>query len=231
MISIVCVEGMIGAGKSTMMKRIIESFERDHFRVIICDEPLQLWLEMKNNNGNNLLGEYYSDTSRWGYLFQSVAFRTRIKALEESRKLADRYVDNKHTIILTERSIFADRNVFAKLLFDTGKMSLLEWTDYIAWFDWLAEEFKSKCSIDYWIYLDVSFNKSLERIHKRAREEEKSVDESYLKLLHEKYDTWFNSLELNDKQYMFDADVELDGDQYMDALNIILESIKACISL
>ena len=90
------VEGNIGTGKSTLLTQLSA-----HCKVIL--EPVDEWTQMKNANGKNILEEFYSDPVRNAYLFQSIAFRSRMKNI----------VNKCDDTCFVERSIYTDRNVFA----------------------------------------------------------------------------------------------------------------------
>ena len=163
------VEGNIGTGKSTFLNKLAEEF-----KVIL--EPVDEWTKTRNANGRNLLEEFYSDPARNAYLFQSIAFRSRMKNI----------VNQDSAII--ERSIYTDRNVFAKTCREDGLISDIEWNDYCGWFDWLTEEFKVRPTG--FIYLRCDPMISYERIRKRSRSGEESISLDYLKKLHEKHEMW-----------------------------------------
>lgn len=77
------------------------------------------WSKMKNANGKNILEEFYSDPARNAYLFQSIAFRSRMKNIVHKDDA------------LIERSIYTDRNVFAKTCREDGLIGDIEWDDYV----------------------------------------------------------------------------------------------------
>jgi deoxyadenosine/deoxycytidine kinase len=168
------VEGNIGTGKSTFLTHLSK-----HCKVIL--EPVDEWTQMKNANGKNILEEFYSDPARNAYLFQSIAFRSRMKNI----------VNRDDCFI--ERSIYTDRNVFAKTCRDDGLIGDIEWNDYVSWFDWLTTEFQVKPKG--FVYLRCEPEVSLERIKKRNRSGEENISLEYLKKLHAKHDEWL----LNEK--------------------------------
>ena len=49
--------------------------------------------------------------------------------------------ENKNVVIITERSLYTDKMVFAKMLYDTGKIEHLNYQIYLNWFDTFASEF------------------------------------------------------------------------------------------
>jgi len=165
------VEGNIGTGKSTFLTSL-----SSEFKVIL--EPVDEWSKMKNANGKNILEEFYSDPSRNAYLFQSIAFRSRMKNI----------VNRCDDVCFVERSIYTDRNVFAKTCRDDGLIGDIEWDDYVSWFDWLTTEFQVHPKG--FVYLRCEPEVSLERIKKRNRSGEENISLEYLKKLHAKHDDW-----------------------------------------
>ena len=163
------IEGNIGTGKSTFLTHL-----SNEFKVIL--EPVDEWSKMKNANGKNILEEFYSDPARNAYLFQSIAFRSRMKNIVHKEDA------------LIERSIYTDRNVFAKTCREDGLIGDIEWEDYVSWFDWLTTEFQVQPKG--FVYLRCEPEVSLGRIKKRNRPGEENISLEYLKKLHVKHDEW-----------------------------------------
>lgn len=64
---------------------------------------------------------YYRDPNRWAFTFQANALITRMKQLNT---LLDQISPNSDQYkYFTERSIIADKEIFAKLLHNQNKMS------------------------------------------------------------------------------------------------------------
>lgn len=168
------VEGNIGSGKTTLLEKLNEN---EQFEVV--REPVGLWLSIKGSDGKNLLQEFYEEPSRYAYLFQTMAFKTRLESLEHQQTKENRF---------SERSIWTDRYVFGKSCIDSNKMNTLETNCYHFWFDWLESKFWKKP--DGIIYLRTSPEKCMERMKERARNEESSVPIEYLKELHDYHENW-----------------------------------------
>ena len=66
-------------------------------------------------------------------------------------KLCDFESQPLNKIVFIERSIFTDKNCFAKLCYENGKMTQLEYDTYCKWNNWLSEQFNAKA--DGYIYL------------------------------------------------------------------------------
>ena len=171
----IIVEGNIGAGKTTFLK-IVEKY----LNLQIVYEPLDKW---QNVNGTeNLLAQFYQDTSRWAYTFQTYAFVTRVLAQEESAK------NNPYAVQLLERSVYSDRYCFARNCFEMGTMTALEWKLYQEWFSWLVESYTVKP--DGFIYLQTDPKVCKQRIIARARRDDEDVPLEYLEKLHQKHEEW-----------------------------------------
>jgi len=171
------LEGNIGSGKSTFLHKLAQT---DIARIIY--EPHMLW---QNVCGHNLLDAFYKDAQRWAYSFQTYVFLTRMKAVEEAIQ-----ADGVHPacVYVAERSVYADRLCFGQACFEGGFISPLEWNMYCSWYDWLVGQYMhAPRGI---IYLQVSPEKSRERINKRKRTEEETIDFAYLTRLHELHENF-----------------------------------------
>ncbi len=165
------VEGNIGSGKSTFLKKLSTEFK-------VVQEPVDEWSKMKNaSSGKNILEEFYEDPERNAYLFQSIAFRSRVKNITD--------LDEN---VIVERSIYTDRMVFAEVCKEDGNINEIEWNDYTEWFDFIVKHigFKPKG----FIYLRTEPEKSHERITKRNRSGESNISLEYLTKLHRRHDRW-----------------------------------------
>ena len=163
------IEGNVGTGKSTFLQKLKE------VGLDVIFEPVDIWTSIRNDNGKTLLEEFYNDQKRYAYTFQSIAFRTRVQNIENSKV---------NTVI--ERSIFTDRNVFAKTCYENGMMNEIEWNDYTSWFDWLATSFN--INPKGYIYLRASPDISYDRIKKRSRSGEETIPFDYIKVLHKNHE-------------------------------------------
>lgn len=83
-------EGLIGAGKSTLLAKLEER------GVAVIPEPLKAWQD------SGIFAAFYGDMKRWSYTFQTSAFVTRVKAVEDA--LADKPTTRD---FVGERSWFA----------------------------------------------------------------------------------------------------------------------------
>ena len=166
------LEGNIGSGKTILLKLLQKHIPSIH----VSSEPVSQWQQV---GGHNLLQQYYNDPHRWSYTFQNYALLTRSNNL----KLSVAENKTKENIIFSERSIVADREIFAKLLWKQNKMSSLEYNLYHKFYEDLQKVYELPIRHKH-IYLKTNPEICLERIKKRSREEQKAIDMSYLKDLH-----------------------------------------------
>ena len=171
------IEGNIGSGKSTLLQ-YLQKLDQ----VEVIPEPVDVWINIKDSEGKNLLDHFYSDMERYSYMFQAMVFKTRIQSTD---------VPQEKNIRFSERSIWTDRYVFGKLCIENNKMNSIEKECYQYWFDWLENKFKPKpVGI---IYVRCSPEKCMERIHKRGRSVENNISLDYLKKLHNSHEEWLQN--------------------------------------
>ena len=75
------------------------------------------------------------------------------------------------------------------MLYDSKKITEIEYTIYCKWFD----EFMKEIPIKGYIYLKTSPEICLQRIKKRGRKGENNITLEYLKSCHEYHEQWFKN--------------------------------------
>jgi deoxyadenosine/deoxycytidine kinase len=171
------VEGSIGAGKTTFLK----SLEDSGYKVLY--EPVDDWTS-KKSSGMSMLEHYYSDKQKYGFAFQMYVFQSRIQHL---LKLVE---TNPNAIIITERCYLTDKNIFAEMMYEQNILNQYEYDVYNEWYMFIS---KLVPKIDGIIYLQVKPGICIERIIKRNRKGESSIDLNYINCLNEKHESWLNS--------------------------------------
>lgn len=196
-IKFITVEGNIGSGKSTMIELIRKAYP-DYS---IVDEPVDIWTNLKDEQGLSLLELFYKDKERWSYTFQNSAFITRLMTacaeIDKAVKLAASSNKDKPVIVISERGILTDRYVFASMLKDSGLLSPIEWKLYTYWFDYFCNDNnRLGLNIDAIIYIQTPFNLCFDRIKKRARQGESNIPHEYLDSLEDYHDKWIDNTSL-----------------------------------
>jgi len=207
------IEGNIACGKSTFTKLLSNKFKNYEF----VQEPVDEWINTKDNNDVNILEHFYKNPERWSFAFQMTTFITRIQKISNIPK-------NKLAFI--ERSVFTDRHCFSKNLYETGKLNDIEWNLYTNWFEWLSKTFNVEPCL--FIYLKTNPEVCFKRLQKRSRNEESSVPLDYLVQLHNKHETWLNNIE-DSRILTIDANKEFETD--LDRFNEIIDKINTFISI
>ena len=204
---IVSIEGNIGSGKSTLLENL-----RNHYNgnthVIFLREPVDDWEKIKDAEGNTMLKKFYSDQDKYSFAFQMMAYISRLKILRDTiKEIKEKQMDIIHNslekaisgniskpqllqyIIITERSLYTDKYVFAKMLYDQGKIEDVCYQIYLNWFDEFAKEFP----INHSVYVNTEPEKCYERIHIRARDGEEVIPLNYLKDCHKYHEEFLDN--------------------------------------
>jgi deoxyadenosine/deoxycytidine kinase len=204
---IVSIEGNIGSGKSTLMKHLKDHFKNnDH--VMFLKEPVDEWEKIKDNNGKTILEKFYGDPEKYSFSFQIMAYISRLNVLREALKNINP-LSNKKYIIITERSLYTDKLVFAKMLYETGKMEDVNYQIYSTWFKTFSEEFP----VHRVIYVKTLPEICYQRISSRSREGEENISLDYLTSCykyHEDMMSFFsNNIVSSDKQLILDGNINI----------------------
>lgn len=210
---IITVEANIGAGKSTllgMMDRL--KLNKPH---MVLYENVADWISITDGSNNSIFDLFYQDKKRYSYVFQSYVLMSRISHILETVK------NNPEKIIICERSIMTDFEIFAKTLYDSNCISEMEFNVYMKWHALARDIFNIPIAGQ--IYLRTSPEVCMERIRKRARQSEHLIDVEYLRQLHKKHEQWLMSTETNTIETLV-----VDGNQnLLDNTEIVSKELKA----
>jgi deoxyadenosine/deoxycytidine kinase len=227
-IEVVSIEGNIGSGKTTLLENL-KSIYKDNKNVIFLKEPVDEWSKIKDKDGNTILKKFYSDQLKYSFSFQMMAYVSRIKVMRETlKKYKNENKDNNKLLIITERSLYTDKMVFAKMLYETGMIEEVNYQIYLNWFDTFIEEFP----VHKIIYVKTSAERCHYRIMKRSREGENIIPLEYLDRLNEYHEEMLDPLNPIDcycyKQLILDGNIDIyENNQQMEKwINQINNFIK-----
>lgn len=178
------IEGNIGSGKSTFLKHL-KNYYKGNKHIIFLQEPVDNWNTIVDKYGVNILTKYYINQERYAFSFQMLAFITRLKQIKD---ILTKY-SNKNVIIITERCIYTDREIFAKMLYDIEKIEDVEYTIYLKWFDYFVKDI----DISGIIYLRTNPEVCKDRIKLRNRTGEEDITSEYLNELHRYHENWLKN--------------------------------------
>ena len=183
---IISIEGNIGSGKSTLLNLLREKYKENQ-HIIFVDEPISEWNKIKDGE-KSILELFYGDKDKYSFTFQILAYITRLRKLLHVLENS-----NDDNIIICERSIYTDKYVFAKMLYQQGHIKEIEWQTYNYWFD----TFKKQTLPNTIIYVKTDPLICSNRIKKRNRIGEDSIAIEYLNHCHELHEEWLRESKIN----------------------------------
>ena len=198
---LVSIDGNIGSGKSTtweMLKQAYAGRDDVHF----VEEPVDSWHHVTDGEGVPILTNFYKDHKAYAFRFQMMAYISRLALLRQTVR------DNagRCRIIISERSVDTDRNIFAKMLYDRGDIAHDEYTIYNMWFD----EFVRDLPVTGLVYIRADPETCMERITRRGREGE-TIPLEYVQKCHDYHDAWIDGDTVKCKKLVIDANQELEA--------------------
>lgn len=175
---IVSIEGNIGSGKSTLLRHLKTRYASST-RLLWLSEPVDDWETIRSADGQTMLQKFYADQSKYSFPFQIMAYISRLQKFKEAVD-ACRAQPETQFVILTERSLYTDKHVFAHMLYDQGCMEDVCYQIYLRWFNLFADEYRP----DRVVYVKTDPEVCLQRIHLRLREGESGIPLAYLQDCH-----------------------------------------------
>ena len=184
---IISIDGNIGSGKSSVVRYFEKNFAKfcasKDYNCKICflQEPVSTWESIKDEHGKSIIQNFYENNERYSFAFQMMAYISRLSLLKEALK-------EDYDIIITERSIYTDKNVFAKSLYDAKKMNVIEYQIYSMWFNEFSEIIKTIKMV----YIRTCPEICDMRVKHRGRVGE-TIPLEYLKDCHHYHEVWLNN--------------------------------------
>ena len=168
--SVITIAGTVGVGKSTMTKELARA--------------LQFKTSFENVDTNPYLESFYADFERW-------SFHLQIYFLAERFKEQKRIFENGGGFI-QDRSIYEDTGIFARMHYENGTMSEIDYETYTNLFEAMVMTpyFPHP---DLLIFLEGSLDVVNRRIQERGRSMEKNTPLSYWEEMYTRYHNWINN--------------------------------------
>lgn len=167
--SIITVAGTVGVGKSTMTNALANAL---NFRT-----------SFEKVEANPYLEDFYADFERWSFHLQIYFLAERFKEQKKILEYGGGFIQ--------DRSIYEDTGIFAKMHYENGTMSKIDYETYTNLFEAMVMTpyFPHP---DLLIYLDGTLEAVLERIQVRGRKMEKETPISYWEEMFARYENWIN---------------------------------------
>ena len=200
-LKIISIEGNIGSGKTTLLSKLKEKYA-DNKNIVFLKEPVDDWATITDIDGVTMLEKFYGNQKEYAFPFQMMAYISRLALFKNTIK------ENPGAIIITERSLNTDREVFAKMLYDTGFIELVNYKIYLKWFDTFARD----CPISKVIYVNTDPQICFDRIKKRSRTGESSIPLDYLENCHKYHEDMLDATKdtcVCKDQIVFDGNIDI----------------------
>ena len=198
----IAIAGNIGAGKTTLTKKLSQDLNIKPIFESVDDNPY--------------LENFYNDMSRWSFNLQIFFLHKRFSNQLE-------LINSKQSFV-QDRSIYEDKEIFAKNLNDMKLMSDVDWDTYCNLFNDMIQFIDQP---DLIIYLKASTSTLISRIKNRKRDFEIDISPEYIHSLNIYYDKWISKIDKN-KVLIVDSDnfnIFKDIDKYVDIKNSILRKV------
>ncbi len=165
------IAGNIGVGKSTLVKILSERLGWEPFYETVAENPY--------------LADFYADMPRWAFQSQTFFLTRRLRAHYE--------LLTRPGVVVQDRSVYEDAEIFARNLYLQGRMSARDYATYADMYDVLKLFLPPPHLV---VYLQASVDTLLERIARRGREYEKKIERAYLEQLNRLYEEWTANFQL-----------------------------------
>lgn len=169
----IAIAGNIGAGKSSLVEFLTRTYAIQPFY-----EP---------NDENPYLPDFYKDMKRW-------AFHSQLYFLSNKFRMHQQ-LDRSTGVVVLDRSIYEDAEIFASALHEMGKFTARDWDTYWEFYQTILGAIRPP---DLMIYLRCSMRTLRQRIKLRGRKMEQDISLSYLKRLDGLYENWFGRYQLSE---------------------------------
>lgn len=183
---IISLEGNIGAGKSTFLEHLEKTLANNRDWILLR-EPVHIWQQVCDSNGKNILENFYANPEKYAFVFQIMIYTTRYQELKRILK------ENPNCKgIICERSLEADKNVFAKMLNTDNIIDDISYEIYKRYFSIYEGNF----DINGIIYIHADPEVCYQRIAKRSRNGESTIELDYLKNCNDHHNEWFKNTKI-----------------------------------
>ncbi len=184
----IVISGNIGVGKTTLSEKISKKFNWE--------------LQLEEVKDNPYLDDFYKSMKDWSFHLQIFFLNSRFNQIQK--------ISERNNVVIQDRSIYEDYEVFTKTLYDSGVLMEREFNNYKRLYNTILKYISEP---DLLIYLrNLNIDKIISNIEKRSRKFEKAIDKEYLKKLNLYYENWIKehpqdkvlTIDLSENDFMED---------------------------
>ncbi|MBP0727323.1 deoxynucleoside kinase [Bacillus sp. RG28] len=168
--AVITIAGTVGVGKSTMTNALANAL---NFRT-----------SFEKVDTNPYLDKFYNDFARWSFHLQIYFLAERFKEQKRMFEYGGGFIQ--------DRSIYEDTGIFARMHYEKGTMSEVDYETYTSLFDAMVMSPYFPAP-DLLIYLEGTFDEVVERIKERGRPMEQQTPVEYWKEMNQRYENWINN--------------------------------------
>lgn len=189
--AVITIAGTVGVGKSTMTQKLAEH--------------LQFRTSFEKVEANPYLDKFYKDFEKWSFHLQVYFLAERFKEQKRMFEYGGGFIQ--------DRSIYEDTGIFAKMHYEKGTMSPVDYETYTSLFEAMVMTpyFPHPSLL---VYLEGSIDDIVTRIQARGRPMEQETPLAYWEEMHQRYENWIDSfnacpvlrLNINDYDLVKDPD-------------------------
>lgn len=195
----VSIAGNIGSGKSSLTKLLAERFDWIPYYESVHDNPY--------------LTDFYGDMHRWSFNLQIYFLSHRFRTHRE--------ILNRPESVVQDRSIYEDVEIFAKNLFELGRLNERDYMNYHNLFGEMVSYLKPP---DLLVYLKANTDTLMKQIKRRGRDFEQNIEPMYIGKLNETYSEWINSYKAGESMTIETDDLDFVSSQ--NDLNFVINKIE-----
>jgi deoxyadenosine/deoxycytidine kinase len=168
----IIVSGNIGAGKSTLAGRLADRVGWSAFYEAESENPY--------------LEDFYRDMGRWSFHSQLYFLTDRLRMFTK--------ISQSDGILIQDRSMYEDAEIFARNLYMRGLMSQRDYATYQKTYNLLCSFIQPPELV---VYLKSDLFTLKERIKSRGRACEYDIDDEYLLGLNALYEEWIGAYDFS----------------------------------